>query len=394
MNWNRNLPAGTNDKLFREAESAFQVERQVNSFFQNRGFKRIETPIMEFEDVFAASSEYMSTTYRFFDSEGRTIALRPDMTLPIGRVISTATIKLPVKLSYSGKIFRANPEMLGEQNEQTQAGIEIIGFQSLKAELECILSGIKILTDLSIPNFQIELGHAVIYQEIIKHLQLADKSELIFRKLLLNKSISGIKAFVKENPSSLDAFILELPWLFGPAEEIIEKAKSLTTDRGILTALEELVRVVSYVHQVEPDVALNIDLGLIQDFDYYTGLIFRGYADHASEHFLSGGRYDYLLERFGGKPTPAVGLALHLDKIVRLKDKIGQHYRTNSPNIFVHYDLTDWKLAEDYLEDHPGAELSFFEHPEESIAYAKKWQIPRVITIDTNGITDIYQEGE
>lgn len=394
MNWNRNLPAGTNDKLFREAESAFQVEQQVNSFFQNRGFKRIETPIMEFEDVFRASSESAAAIYRFFDSEGRTIALRPDMTLPIGRVISTAAITLPVKLSYSGKVFRAHPELIGEQNEQTQAGIEIIGFSSLKAELECILSGITILSNLAIPNFQIELGHAVIYQEILKQLQLDDKTELIFRKLLLNKSISGIKTFVAENPSSLDDFILELPWLFGPAEEILQKAKQQTDNRGILAALSELGRTVQLVEQVEPDVSLSIDLGLIQDFDYYTGLIFRGYADHASEHFLSGGRYDLLLERFGGNPTPAVGLALHLDKIVRLKNKIGQHYRAKTPDSFVHYGLAQWKEAEHYLAAHPEAELSFFEIPEESIAYAKKWQIKRVILINEAGIAEIYREAK
>lgn len=94
MNLNKNLPTGTRDKLFREAQAAYKIEQQVNHYFEKRGFKRIETPVIEFEDVFSSEHQADAKLYRFFDEKGRLTVLRPDMTLPIGRVVSTTGVML------------------------------------------------------------------------------------------------------------------------------------------------------------------------------------------------------------------------------------------------------------------------------------------------------------
>lgn len=387
MNLNRNLRTGTRDKLFREAQVAYQIEQQVNQYFEARGFKRIETPVIEFLDVFSSENQADTKLYRFFDEKGRLTVLRPDMTLPIGRVVSTTGVTLPLKLSYSGKIFRANDDFGGEQNEQTQAGIELIGYPSIKAEIECILSGIGVLNDLQIPNFQIELGHAAIYRRVVHLLHLSETTEMEFRLLIQNKSLTGIQAFVASNPSSLDAFILALPRLFGPATTILAQAKKLTTDQGILTALTEMETIVKAVHYAAD---ISVDLGLVQDFHYYTGTIFRGYADLAADHFLSGGRYDHLLEQFTSSSSPAVGLALNLDLLTNLQNRAGIFKKKAGTTLLIHYDLAALPEAEKLMQQTPNSELSFFEEAANAISFAKKWKIPSVVHVSTEGITTIF----
>ncbi|PZF88045.1 ATP phosphoribosyltransferase regulatory subunit [Listeria ivanovii] len=387
MNLNRNLPTGTRDKLFREAHVAYKIEQQVNQYFEARGFKRIETPVIEFADVFSSENQADTKLYRFFDEKGRLTVLRPDMTLPIGRVVSTTGVTLPLKLSYSGKIFRANDDFGGEQNEQTQAGIELIGYPSIKAEIECILSGIGVLNALQIPNFQIELGHAAIYRRLIHLLHLSETTEMEFRLLIQNKSLTGIQAFVTNNPSSLDDFILALPRLFGPATTILAQAKKLTTDQGIIAALTEIETIVKAVHYAAD---ISVDLGLVQDLHYYTGIIFRGYTELAADNFLNGGRYDHLLEQFTSSSSPAVGLALNLDLLTDLQNHAGIFKKQAGTTLLIHYDLAALPEAEKLMQQTPNSELSFFEEAANAISFAKKWKIPSVVHVSTEGITTIF----
>ncbi|MBC2205446.1 ATP phosphoribosyltransferase regulatory subunit [Listeria booriae] len=382
MKWNRNLPIGTRDKLFKEAASAYGMEHQVNRSFHARGYQRIETPVIEFDDVFSAINDM--NLYRFFDKKGRLTVLRPDMTSPIGRVISTTGVTPPLKLCYSGKVFRANEELAGERNEMTQAGIEIIGFASIKAEIECITSAIGVLKQLGITDFQIEIGHAAIYQAIVQTLGLQENDEESFRQALQNKSLFGIRSFVASHPSAMDAFILALPRLFGSVDTI-QEARDLTDNIVILEALAQMETIVQVVNAPEH---LSVDIGLVQELHYYTGAIFRGYADMSAVHFLSGGRYDSLFAQFGEDNWPAVGLALNLDEIVSLKRRTLKNKDTDA-KVFIHYSLETTQLAEEVLAQTPNASLSFFDELSESIAYAEKWQFSKLIDVSNNTILEL-----
>ncbi|MBC1373882.1 ATP phosphoribosyltransferase regulatory subunit [Listeria booriae] len=382
MKWNRNLPIGTRDKLFKEAASAYDMEHQVNRLFHARGYQRIETPVIEFDDVFSAINDM--NLYRFFDKKGRLTVLRPDMTSPIGRVISTTGVTPPLKLCYSGKVFRANEELAGERNEMTQAGIEIIGFASIKAEIECITSAIGVLKQLGITDFQIEIGHAAIYQAIVQTLGLQEKDEEAFRQALQNKSLFGIRSFVASHPSAMDAFILALPRLFGSVDTI-QEARDLTDNVVILEALAQMETIVQVVDAPEH---LSVDIGLVQELHYYTGAIFRGYADMSAVHFLSGGRYDSLFAQFGEDNWPAVGLALNLDEIVSLKRRTLKNKDADA-KVFIHYSLETTQLAEEVLAQTPNASLSFFDELSESIAYAEKWQFSKLIDVSNHTILEL-----
>lgn len=205
--------------------------------------------------------------------------------------------------------------------------------------------------------------------------------------LIQNKSLTGIQQFVENNPSTLDAFILALPRLFGPANTILPQAKKLTKDKGILTALTEIETIVAAVSYTAD---INVDLGLVQDFHYYTGIIFRGYADLAADNFLSGGRYDHLLEQFTTSSSPAVGLALNLDSLTNLQNRAGIIQKQAATTLLIHYDLAALPEAEQLMKRTPNSELSFFEEPSNAISFAKKWKIPRVVHVSTEGTKTIF----
>ncbi|WP_086313982.1 ATP phosphoribosyltransferase, regulatory subunit [Enterococcus sp. 7F3_DIV0205] len=382
MKWNRNLPAGTKDKLFREANGAYQLEKQVNEIVTKRGYQRIDTPVIEFEDVFYSEEKNEKEFYRLFDNQGRLLVLRPDMTMPIGRVIATTGIQPPLKLSYSGKVFRSNDDMLGERNELTQAGIELIGYSSLKAEVECITCAVEILEALKIPNFHFELGHAQIFRTIVTSLDLgeAEKSEL--QIYFNNKSLTDLKRFVEKHPSELDEFICAIPRLFGEADEVVPTAKKLLPKESrIMTIIDELERLMTIIEAHHRKISLTVDLGLVALMDYYTGVLFSGYADLIPDIFLRGGRYDHLAEQFGHPAIPAVGLGINLDTLVSLQYQIGELASLDQPTTLVHGSLTQITKSEILVKEHPDYQLSLFETLEEALEYGEKWHYQQVIEV-------------
>lgn len=394
MNWNRSLPSGTKDKLFKEAHGAFSLEHRVGEVLADRGYQRVETPVIEFEDVFGSNSSHDPNLYRFFDRQGRLLVLRPDMTQPIGRVVATTGVKPPLQLFYSGKIFRANSEMRGEQNEQSQAGIELIGYSSIKAEIECIVCAQKVLAELQIENYQIELGHAKIYYEILKELALSEEEQAVFKRSLLNKNISDLKDFVIAHPSSLDEFIRALPTLFGEIEETVRRAQKMVDNPVILKALAELATINEGIQQSDNQVALTVDISLVPSMDYYSGTIFKGYADSIPDSFLGGGRYNHLQNQFGNENQPSVGLAFNLDTLVRLQSQLGLIEKKTEPLTLIHYDLADFALAEELMTKTAHSKLSFFDNLSDSLAFAKKWSYQEVLLITTTGVEIFKLEGE
>ncbi|MGC6767190.1 ATP phosphoribosyltransferase regulatory subunit [Enterococcus sp. LJL51] len=380
MKWNRSLPSGTKDRLFREANGAYQLEQQLNQIVQRRGYQRIETPLIEFEDVFQAD-DGEGLLYRFFDKQGRLLVLRPDMTMPIGRVAATAGIHPPLKLSYSGKVFRFSDEMSGEQNELTQAGIELIGFASSKAELECIACAVDILNTLQIPNFHFELGHAGIFRETASFLKLNIEEKRTLKELLNNKNLSGLKEFIQQHPSELNDFIQRLPRLFGNSEEVFTEAQRLLPADTIIREIILEIKHMAQLIQKNLGIEVTVDLGSVALMDYYTGILFNGFADMIPDAFLRGGRYDHLVEQFGHDRIPAVGLGINLDTLAALQYRLGILAELKQPRILIHADSEDFTMAEELVKKEPDAELSLFDTWEEALSYGKMWHYEELILI-------------
>lgn len=389
--WKRANPTGTRDLLFEDSTLQEEVEQRLRRVFTARGYEEIRTPTIEFYDVFAFQDRPIDEEkmYKFFDHQGRILVLRPDMTIPIARVVGSSMMKPPLKLTYSGNIFRANKSMTGKYNELTQAGIEIIGIDNLRAEVECIVSAITALQAVGVAQFKIEIGQVELYKSIIKKLSLTEADEIILRDYIENKSYTGLSEFLKKkNFDETDATIRllqRLPRLFG-GSEIIDEAERLAANKEMKQAIARVRKIYETIERLGYGHYISVDLGMIQNLQYYTGVIFRGYANDIGEEILSGGRYDDLMGHFG-EPLPAVGLALEVDQIVRVLKEQAPPAKLETADILIHYALETIEEAERLrsllLKDGMKAELSMCETLQDSFNFARKHHISKVI--DTSG---------
>ncbi|MCT4593898.1 MAG: ATP phosphoribosyltransferase regulatory subunit [Anaeromicrobium sp.] len=322
---------GVRDVLFSEAREKKRIESTIRNVFRNRGYDEIISPTLEFYNLFneghwPISEEVM---YKLLDRKGNILVLRPDMTLPIARIISSRmkSIITPTKVFYTCNVYRINESLKGKLNEFTQGGIEIIGSSSIKADVEVIVTAISTLRELGFSEFKIEIGHSGFYGAITKKLNLNREKEKELKELVENKNSLGIKKFLKDKHMNLDDKYIDLftklPNLFGNMD-IIHEVESLIEDKDEKDALEEIKNIYYLVDSLGLSKYLSIDLGMIQDMSYYTGIVLKGYVNNLGEIVLSGGRYDKLFETFGEK-MPATGMAINIDslaQLVHVEDKV------------------------------------------------------------------------
>ncbi|EEM17638.1 MULTISPECIES: ATP phosphoribosyltransferase regulatory subunit [Bacillus] len=408
--WKRANPDGTRDYVFEECTLIEEVEQKLRRTFLERGYEEIRTPTIEFYDVFSFRNRPIDEEkmYKFFDQQGRIIVLRPDMTIPLARVIGTHGEEAPVKLTYSGNVFRANESLSGKYNEIIQTGIEIIGIDNIRAEIECIVSAIHALQAVGIQAFTIELGQVQLYKCIVKKLSFGEEEESLLRTYIESKNYAELSRFLQEK--NLDRrdetvqLLEKLPRLFGKLE-VIEEAEKLASNYEMKQAIARIKEIYKTIEKLGYGSYISIDLGMIQHLHYYTGVIFRGYIYDVGGEIVSGGRYDELLGNFG-EPMSAVGLAVQVNQIVRTLQEQQKQFKRKKLDMIIHYSLDRIAEAERLCgllqKDGWKVELSMFENLQDTFQFAKKKGIIKVIEATGKALVEyvwkekwvIQKEGE
>jgi ATP phosphoribosyltransferase regulatory subunit/ATP phosphoribosyltransferase len=322
--FNKITPEGTRDLLFEECTARRKVEKILSEIFITNGYNEVMTPGVEFFDVFYGSCSKISaeTMYKLNDNKGRILALRPDSTLPIARLVSTRlkNYEFPLRLFYTQDIFCISPGNSGKRNQIVQSGAELIGAEGFEADMEIIKMSAKTLSACSSDDFRIEIGHIGFFKALSDSLDADDEVKEDIRGLIELKNYAALNDLLAKLPKSpaVEA-IKSLPRLFG-SQEVFEIANELCV--GELKSNEKLMGTLEYLKYIYNKLCneglegkIIIDLGLVNRKDYYTGVIFRGYTDGAGEAVLSGGRYDELFKEFG-EPRKAIGFAVNVDSIV------------------------------------------------------------------------------
>lgn len=317
--YDRITPEGTKDLLFQECEAQRKITETLRGAFEARGYHEVITPGFEFYDVFSSNSMYFpqDSMYKLIDHKGRLLAMRPDSTIPIARLTATKLKghALPIRLYYGQRIYRQQPELRGRSSEIMQMGIELIGLSSFDSDIEILTTGMEALSSCCADDFRIELGHIGIYKLLMDHLNAAKEEKEKIHSLIVSKNYAGLSDVLESFPESRTAEILEeLPKLFG-GREALEKARELFDgyDEGLMEMLSYLERIFQGLLERGLDKVM-IDFGLVQQADYYSSLIFRGYISSAGEPVLSGGRYDELFKDFG-ESLPATGFGINVDQL-------------------------------------------------------------------------------
>lgn len=315
----RITPEGTRDLIFEECTIRRGLEHKTAELFRSRGFTEVVTPEIEFLDVFTLKTHHISVEdmYKLSDRKGRLIALRPDSTMPIARLVSTRLREepLPLRLFYNQKVYHATPSLTGHSDEVLQSGIEIIGASGKRADLEVISTAVEALDCCTAADYRLEIGHIAIFHRLMEKLKLDDDLKEEIRWCIEIKNYPALNDLVDSRLVPQDAdMIKQLPRLFG-SEEVFDQAIALFHDEKITETVEYLRSIFNDLQQLGLKDKISVDLGIVNRANYYTGVLFRGYITGFGQAVLSGGRYDKLLSEFG-MPCPATGFGMNLDAIL------------------------------------------------------------------------------
>ncbi len=375
-------PEGTRDRLFGATRLFRQNERRIRNLFEERGYDEVITPSVEYYDVFtqAHSSLGLERMYKITDRNGRLLVMRPDNTTPIARVVTTKLDEdaFPLRLYYIQKVHRASSFHRGHSTEVMQAGAELMGASGMMADLDILTCAFEALDAVHGNTFRIELGHAEVYRALIHSLGVDDETAETIRSLIENKSFAALDDVLKPYVDR-EAYraLKAMPTLFGGAE-VLEEVSALTDNEQVLSAVSYLRDLLKAIEGAGFGDNVMIDLGMVQEFGYYTGMMFRGYMGGAGSPVLDGGRYDKLCARFG-KDIPATGFAIDIDALsgsVELKSE-------TAVTELVFTDAANLRKALAYIHSSEhSAELAPCDSISDAMTMAAKKNIPMLVCFD------------
>ena len=347
-------PDGVRDIYNEDYKKKLDIQNKLHQVFVEYGCLDIQTPTFEYFDLF---SNQIGTTpskdlFKFFDTEGNTVVLRPDFTPSIARCVAKYfdPENEPVKLCYMGNTFTTASKYQGRMKETTQCGVELIGDGSAKADAQMLSMVVDCIKSIGIEEFQISVGHAGFFDALLEEAGLKRKHANALRSLLDNKNFLGVEDFVEEleiEEKLKNLFLLLAD--FDITEEDLTNAKEWADAypkvAKAITSLEELN---INLKEKGNEKYVSFELGMISNYEYYTGIIFAGYTYGLGEPIVKGGRYDNLLSNFD-KDAPAIGFAFVIDQLLTAVDKLSSK-ENKSDARYLTFALGKGRLAKKTLQ--------------------------------------------
>lgn len=336
-------PEGVRDIYGNECRKKLILEEKLQKVLHLYGYQDVQTPMFEYFDVFGKEIGTIPSKelYKFFDKEGNTLVLRPDITPSIARVVTTVfeNEKMPVRVCYKGNTFVNHSNYQGRLRETTQLGAELIGDDSVEADAEMIAMAIESLKEAGIFDFQINIGNVDFFEGLIEETQLDEENEALLRELIQNRNFFGVEELlegVQAKVTTKTAFQI-LPELIGGIE-IMKEAKKIALNFKVLEAVKRLENIYEVLVSYGVEKYVTFDLSMSGTHGYYTGIIFRGYTYGTGDAIVKGGRYDTLLEKFGEK-SPSVGFVIVVDELLNAFNRQKLEISYERKNTFVLYDV-------------------------------------------------------
>lgn len=314
-------PEGVRDIYNSECAIKLMLQNKLHHVLGHYGYRDIQTPTFEFFEVFSQERGTVPSKdiYKFFDRDGNTLVLRPDITPSIARCVAKyfKDESMPIRLCYIGNTFINNSSYQGKLKEVTQLGAELINDDSAEADAEMLALTIECLLHSGLKEFQVEVGDADFFRALIDEAGIFNEEEAgELRQLIEKKNMFGVEETVSKKDMSyeLKNIFMSFSELFGGLD-ILDHAKSLTANKRAVSAIERLEKLYEILTEYGYEKYISFDLGMLSKYNYYTGIIFKAYTYGTGEAVATGGRYDNLVGQFG-KDTPAIGLAIVIDQLM------------------------------------------------------------------------------
>lgn len=379
-------PEGTRDILFAECALRRRIEAGITKLFMRRGYTEVVTPSVEYYDVFLATGAPMNecSMLKLIDRTGSILVLRPDATTPIARVAATrlALEPPPYRLYYVQNVFRSDISHNGKNSEIYQAGVELIGASGRTADVEVLTLAVQALEASGVADYRIEIGHAGFFRALVSSLPLDEAGKEEIRLLVEEKNFAALNDFLRPYEAyPASAALKLLPQLFG-GEEVFDEALALTDTEEAAAAIHYVRAIYDELSAADLADKVMVDFGLVHQMSYYTGIVFRGYAEGAGGTVLSGGRYDSLAASFG-RELPATGFAIDIDAICQCSEV----FESLKPTVCVYYAGGFLKKALHFIDNQPAGmcEMSACDTYEEAMRQARNKGFTTLAVIDSEG---------
>jgi ATP phosphoribosyltransferase regulatory subunit len=321
------LPQGVVDLLYQDAASKRDLEAALRGCFRAWSYDELIPPTFEYADTLAseAGTQLAEEMYRFTDRDGRTLALRPDLTIPAARVVATRLHDqpMPLRLCYVGSVFRYEAPQAGRQREFTQAGVELIGAGTPEADAEVLALTVEALRAAGLRQFQLALGQMAFFRGLLAELDAHAPVLSALQSAIDRKNPADLAAALNQATASepLRRAFSVLPQLNG-GPQVLQQGRAVCVNPAMQAALDWLDALHALLAGYGALDHITFDLGETRGMAYYTGITFKGYTPGLGFSICSGGRYDDLVGHFG-RPQPAVGCALWVDRILLARQRQG-----------------------------------------------------------------------
>ena len=381
-------PEGVRDIYGSECVRKNHLSERMKNVLNSYGYRDIQTPTFEFFEIFNQDKGSLPSNqmYKFFDRDGNMLVLRPDMTPSIARAVSKYFNEemLSMRFSYTGNVFINNSSLQGRLKESTQMGAELIGDDSIDADAEMIALAIHMLLAAGLKEFQIDIGHVGFFKGLIKETGMDEETAGELRELVENKNFFAVEALTDNSA------LIQLPRLFG-SKEILEEAKALTSNEESLNAILCLERLYAIIEGYGLEKYVTFDLGMLSQYEYYTGVIFRGYTYGTGDAVVKGGRYDHLLQKFG-KEAASVGLVVVVDELLLAMSRQKLDVDESDSVIMVLYEshrhMDALKKANSLREQGNSVQMNLKKdiiNMQDYLEYAKRFHIETIYYFENNG---------
>lgn len=363
-------PRGTKDTLPEKMKKINEITKSWSRLMTTWGYKEIETPIIEFYKTIGLFSKTKQDNFlKLLDGTGNTTILRSDYTTPIARVTSSLNqeITAPIRYMYHGKVYR-NKGADGVE-EINQLGIELIGEKDLEGDAEVICLAVKSITKCTKKRFRVAIGHSQFLQILLKQIDCSKKDRENLYNFLLEQNYVGYKSAVEglNIETKHKEYLRKVLSLRGSIDKLIY-AKDWFEAKEWQSIFEDITELWEILKEYQIEEYICFDLSLVGNQNYYTGLIYNGFAEGSPAPICTGGRYDNLFESFE-RSAPATGFAINVDALVEVSE-----FEANKPN----------KTLIIYT---PGKR-----HENIRIAEQLRSEGKRVVIIDKNKVTEKYKE--
>jgi histidyl-tRNA synthetase len=315
---------GMRDFMPKDAEKMRRVEEVSRELSKLYGYEEIITPVVETYDLLSAKTgeEIRQRMYTFEDLGGRKVALRPEFTASVARLVATKMKNepKPMRLFSVGSLYRYDEPQYGRFREFWQANYELFGSNRPEADAEILTLTNDLLNRLGLKNYRFKIGHTGILRGVLNQEGLDEEQQNRLMQLLDKKSWEEALTVARGAEVSLKG-LTTLERLFETngedAFQVLEKAREVVQDyESALAAVENLSEIFELLRNSGTQLEVLLEAGFARGLEYYTGMIFESNIPEIDVALGGGGRYDKLIQLFGGEPIPAVGVAQGIDRIV------------------------------------------------------------------------------